>query len=189
MTAAGGHRRCPDCLYSSQQAATAAALHRCAAWAGRDLAAIDACCWQPQVSPRCLLLFCSIYVPRPISAGDRTRNNSSSRRAALDICPAAVQRLADKVMTLEEQHYRTSLDGCTGDGITRLEIEQLYSDLQLLHRGRYVPEAAVWLVVYQQVCRMCIESVWSRPVCDVATGTHATCLRGALWAVFASGLA
>lgn len=78
----------------------------------------------------------SIYVPRT-ALGDRGRSNSCARRrTAIDISPTAVQRLADKVATFEERHYRTSLDGELGDGITRTEIEQLYTDMQLIHRGR-----------------------------------------------------
>lgn len=69
--------------------------------------------------------------------GDRGRSNSCARRrAAIDISPSAVQRLADKVTALEERHYRTSLDGDLGNGITHTEIEQLYTDMQLIHRGR-----------------------------------------------------
>lgn len=82
---------------------------------------------------------CSIHVPRPMSIPDRGRGSSNGRRrAAIDISPTAVQRLAEKVATLEEHHYRTSLDGDDDSGVTRMEIEQLYTDLQLIHRGRYV---------------------------------------------------
>lgn len=75
-------------------------------------------------------------MPRPISMGDRARSNSNARRrAAIDISPAAVQRLADKVATLEEQKYRNSLE-VDVDGVTQTQLEQLYTDMQLIHRGR-----------------------------------------------------
>ncbi|KAF6255634.1 kinase-like domain-containing protein [Scenedesmus sp. NREL 46B-D3] len=72
----------------------------------------------------------------PSSASEHSRNSSlSRRRTAIDISPAAVQRLADKVAILQHSQMRASLDGSEG-GVTRADIEELYADMQLIHRGR-----------------------------------------------------
>lgn len=74
-----------------------------------------------------------IRVPGSLScSGDRNRSNSlARRRAAIDISPRAVQQLSDKVAALDAGH----LDVGSG-GVTRCEVEALYSDMQLIHRGR-----------------------------------------------------
>eukprot|EP00879_Flechtneria_rotunda_P006937 GHRR01007284.1.p1 GENE.GHRR01007284.1~~GHRR01007284.1.p1 ORF type:complete len:612 (+),score=201.29 GHRR01007284.1:621-2456(+) len=57
------------------------------------------------------------------------------RRAAIDISPTAVQRLADKVAIMEANHHRSSIE-CEHDSITCQEVEGLYTNMQLIHRGR-----------------------------------------------------
>jgi hypothetical protein len=56
-----------------------------------------------------------------------------------------VQRLADKVANLQDSQMRASLDGSNG-GVTRADIEELYADMQLIHRGRWVAAAGVGLL-------------------------------------------
>lgn len=68
------------------------------------------------------------------AATDRNRSNSlARRRAAIDISPRAVQRLSDKVALLDAGHI--DLDG---GGVVRAEVDALYTDMQLIHRGRCV---------------------------------------------------
>jgi hypothetical protein len=57
-----------------------------------------------------------------------------------------VQRLADKVAILQNSQMRASLDGLEG-GVTRADIEELYADMQLIHRGRCVVMHGTLLVV------------------------------------------
>ncbi|WIA38942.1 hypothetical protein OEZ86_005095 [Tetradesmus obliquus] len=72
----------------------------------------------------------------PSSVTEHSRSSSlGRRRTAIDISPAAVQRLADKVAILQHSQMRASLDGDDG-GVTRADIEELYADMQLIHRGR-----------------------------------------------------
>jgi hypothetical protein len=81
----------------------------------------------------CRALLHSIRVPGSLScSGDRNRSNSlARRRAAIDISPRAVQRLSDKVAAMDAGHLAVD-----GGGVTRCEVEALYSDMQLIHRGR-----------------------------------------------------
>jgi len=85
------------------------------------------------------LCCCSIRVPGSIGcASDRNRSNSlARRRAAIDISPRAVQRLSDKVALLDAGHIDVD-----GGGVTRTEVEALYTDMQLIHRGRCVKDQA-----------------------------------------------
>jgi hypothetical protein len=70
------------------------------------------------------------------SCHDRNRSNSlARRRAAIDISPRAVQRLADKVAVLDAGQLCTAGE-CAVGGVTRAEVDALYSDMQLIHRGR-----------------------------------------------------
>lgn len=78
----------------------------------------------------------------PSSVTEHSRSSSlGRRRTAIDISPAAVQRLADKVAILQHSQMRASLDGGDG-GVTRADIEELYADMQLIHRGRCVATLA-----------------------------------------------
>lgn len=79
------------------------------------------------------VLSCSIRVPGSLScSGDRNRSNSlARRRAAIDISPRAVQRFSDKVAALDAGHLDAD-----GGGVTCTEVEALYTDMQLIHRGR-----------------------------------------------------
>jgi len=76
------------------------------------------------------------------SSGAEPRQRSGSltgrRRAAIDISPAAVQRLATKVAVMETANLRASLDEANC-GIMHTEVELLYTDMQLIHRGRCGP--------------------------------------------------
>eukprot|EP00775_Hariotina_reticulata_P009389 gene9389-9552_t len=73
------------------------------------------------------------------SSGTERRQRSGSltcrRRAAIDISPAAVQRLATQVAVMEAAGLRASLDEANC-GIMHTEVELLYTDMQLIHRGR-----------------------------------------------------
>lgn len=93
-----------------------------------------------------MLLLYSIWVPgvrcarvAPASArsGDHGRSGSlgAHRRAALDISPESAAALADCVAALEAGALRASLDGTRST--TQAEVEQLYADITLIHRGRY----------------------------------------------------
>lgn len=117
----------------------------------------------------------------PSSVTEHSRSSSlGRRRTAIDISPAAVQRLADKVAILQHSQMRASLDGDDG-GVTRADIEELYADMQLIHRGRSsLVYCAREVRSGHRVVLKAYESARLTPTKRTNLERHVRCLRAAM---------